>query len=172
MLRKLHKKSSMIAGVFTLGLFSALLCDYLCDIGVVEFGGALHQHDTSVVDGNDHGQPPQADNHSHFFDFLFASHEHNESHDSRSSHDHSAGHEHSHDEDDACCEDEMENLFLGLFKQASPDFDFVQTFVFINAFFYQYLSNDTVDHQINFSYDDPSRPPGPGIRVLIQSFLN
>ena len=168
----------MIAGVFTLGLFSALLCDFLCDIGVVEFGGASHRHETSEVDSHDHGQPSKADNHSHFFDFLFAGHEHNESHESGSDHDHSTGqdhntgHKHSHDEDDACCENEMENLFLGLFKQTSPDFDFVQTFVFINAFFYQYLSNDTVDHQIDFSYDDPSRPPGPGIRVLIQSFLN
>ncbi len=176
MIRKLHNRSRIIAGVFGTSLMAAFVCDYLCDVGIIEFENASHHQITES--STDHDQSPHDDDHTHFFDFLITgndqskNHEHTESQEHRESHDHNGDHQHSQGEDDACCEDEMNNLFFGLISKTAPDFHFDQAFIFTVSFCYQDLLKETLDSQTTFAYIDPAPPPwGPDIRVAIQSFL-
>ncbi len=187
MIKKLRTFKASLVAILLVALSSVFVCDFLCDVGLIEI--SLHGHQTEVfVDRRDSSnsstfQPHGDDAHHH------PSHQHQLERNSKSSHNHS-GSDHHHDllttvhyhedqqqntEQDDCCEEETNALFSSLLKHQPKALDLKTKYFQLSAIDFHLekivVFNSVVPSGEIYLLDLPP-PSSWDIRILIQSFLN
>lgn len=169
MLRKLHIFKPHITMGFLVSLSCVFICDFLCDLGVIEFQKFhVYNHKSEIL------STPEIHNHSHSSQAGFhdLSNEQDENQGQNHGHDHS-NHSNNQDEEN-CCDDLSNAVYSTLIKSDGITINVevkLHALYLIENGVHSVSSSLSWYKKVSFLYDIPP-PPGKVIRILFQSFLN
>lgn len=157
MIKKLHTFQASIVAILLVALSSVFVCDFLCDVGIIEISLDGYQHQSEPNGQSSH-------NHSgsdHHHDLLATGHHHED--------------QQQNTEKDDCCEEETNALFSSLIKHQTKAFNLKTKYFQLVAIDFHLekivVFNSVVPSGEIYFLDLPP-PSSWDIRVLIQSFLN
>lgn len=156
MMRKLHANRQRIVALLLTGFMSVLVCDFLCDVGVISWG-AFSAH-TDIADN-----PTKA---HHHHDSQTDHHHHDDQHD----YDHNQDHK-----GDDCCDDMVEQVYASLIKYELKQHTFqpLAYYLLYQIYTEAFVPKGFSQKLLSFLYTNLPPPiSGFHIRVFIQSFLN